>query len=67
MREAILRAMRELVVENPGNPTLDELAAAVGVTTRTVQDYFTSSVAIEIALIAHLDPQVRTGPRAWHG
>lgn len=46
---------------------MDEVAAAVGVTTRTVQDYFTSSAAIEIELIAHIDPQVRTGPRARRG
>ena len=67
MREAILRAMRELVVENTADPSLDEIAAAVGVTTRTVQDYFTSSAAIEVALIAHLDPQVRAGRAAWRG
>ncbi len=56
MYEATLQAMREILAHHDRNPTLDEIATALGVTTRTVQDYFTSSAAIENELIAHLDP-----------
>lgn len=60
MRDAILQAMREMLVHHHRNPTLDEVATTVGITTRTVQDYFTSPTAIENALIAHLDPDTST-------
>ena len=57
MRDTILQTMREMLAHHDSNPTLDEIATAVGITTRAVQDYFTSSTAIENELIAHLDPE----------
>lgn len=56
MREAILQATSAILAQRGGRPTLDEIAAIAGVTTRTVRDYFSSSTAIEDELIAHLDP-----------
>lgn len=56
MREAILHAMRVTIARHGGRPTLDEIAAAAGMTTRTVQDYFTTGAAVESAIIAYLDP-----------
>ncbi len=56
MREAILQAMRATIVHHGGRPTLDEIAAAAGITTRALQDYFTTCDAIENTIIAYLDP-----------
>ncbi len=36
MRDAILVVMREMLAHHDRNPSLDEVAATVGITTRTV-------------------------------
>ena len=61
MREAILHAMRVVISQHGAHPTLDEVAATAGVTTRTVQHYFTTVAAVENAIIAGLDPDAPAG------
>ncbi len=57
MRDAILQVTSALLAQDNPDPSLDEIAAIVGVTKRAVQGYFSSTAGIENELIAHLDPE----------
>jgi AcrR family transcriptional regulator len=65
MRNTIVHLANDLFADHRvGTVTLDEIAATAGITTRQLQTYFTSTAAIQAAIVSC--PEREGEPRCPH-